>query len=233
MIFDPLYFIFLIPGILLASWASMKVNNAFKKYSRIQAHSHLSGAQVARIILDRNGLGDVGVQRVQGHLSDHYDPTSRTLRLSPQVHDSSSIAALGIAAHEAGHALQHKAKYAPLNLRSALVPMAGFGSKFAWILIMIGMFLAYSGAGLAIAKLGVLLFAVTVLFTLVTLPVEFNASSRAKAILTDQGMITSHEKDGVDAVLNAAAMTYVAASITAIMQLLYFIVRLGIFGGDD
>jgi len=233
MIFDPLYIILLIPGILLAGWASMKVNSAFKKYSRIAGQSRLTGAQVARIILDRNGLSDVQVQRVSGHLSDHYDPSARALRLSPQVHDSYSIAAQGIAAHEAGHALQHKAGYAPLQLRTMLVPVAGFGSRFAWILIMIGVFLAYSGGGLFIAKLGVALFAATVLFTLVTLPVEFNASSRAKAILTQQGIVSAQEKQGVDAVLNAAAMTYVAGAVTAILQLLYWVIRLGLFGGDD
>ncbi|MBN1295210.1 zinc metallopeptidase [bacterium] len=234
MIFDPLYIILLIPGVLLASWASLKVNHAFRKYSRIPAQSRLSGAQVARLILDRNGLSDVPVERVTGHLSDHYDPKARRLRLSPEVHDSFSIAAQGIAAHEAGHALQHQAAYAPLQLRSALVPIAGFGSRFAWILIMIGLVMASAGTGgLMIAKLGVLLFATTVLFTLVTLPVEFNASTRAKAILTQQGMITIQEKSGVDAVLNAAAMTYVAGAVTAVLQLLYWVVRLGLIGGDD
>jgi len=233
MMFDPLYFIFLIPGILLASWASWKVKAAFGKYSKIPSSSRLTGAQVARLILDRNGLNDVGLERVSGHLSDHYDPSSRTLRLSAQVFDSFSIAAQGIAAHETGHALQHKLNYMPLHLRSALVPIAGFGSRFAWILIMIGIFMASSGAGLAIAKLGVLLFAATVMFSLVTLPVEFNASSRAKVILSEQGIISGNEMEGINSVLDAAAMTYVAGAVTAIFQLLYFVIRLGLFGGND
>ncbi len=233
MIFDPLYLIFLIPGILLASWASMKVNRAFKHYSRVPASSRLTGAQTARIILDRNGLHDVGIQRVSGHLSDHYDPTSRVLRLSPQVHDSYSVAAQGIAAHEAGHAIQHKEAYAPLQLRSVLVPVAGIGSRLSWILIMAGIFLSATGGGMMLAKMGVLLFAATVLFTLVTLPVEFNASARAKAILTQHGMVSSSDTEGVNAVLNAAAMTYVAAAVTAVMQLLYWVIRLGLFASSD
>lgn len=233
MIFDPLYLIMLLPGIILAAWASAKVNRAFKKYSKIAGQSRLTGAQVARTILDRNGLSDIRIERVSGHLSDHYDPTARALRLSPQVFDSYSVAAQGIAAHESGHALQHQAGYAPLQLRSALVPIAGFGSRFAWILIMIGVFLAYGGGSLFIAKIGVALFAATVLFTLVTLPVEFNASARAKAVLTEHGIITMQEKEGVDAVLNAAAMTYVAGAVTAVLQLLYWVLRLGILGGDD
>lgn len=233
MYFDPLYFVFLIPGMLIAGFASMKVKAAFNKYSRIGASSGLTGAQVARTILDRNGLSDIAVERVQGHLSDHYDPSKRVLRLSPQVHDSYSIAAQGIAAHEAGHALQHKEQYAPLTLRSALVPVASFGSRVSWILIMIGMFMAYSGGGMLIAKLGVLLFATTVAFTFVTLPVEFNASTRAKAILTNQGFIHANEQEGINAVLNAAALTYVAGAVSAVLQLLYFMVRLGLLGGDD
>ncbi|MCD4653128.1 zinc metallopeptidase [bacterium] len=233
MMFDPLYIIFLLPGLLLASWASMKVKTAFNKYSRIASNSRLTGAQVARMILNQNGLSDVGIERIAGHLSDHYDPRSRNLRLSPKVYDSFSIAAQGIAAHETGHALQHQAGYAPLKLRSALVPIAGFGSRFAWILIMIGIFMATSGPGLVIAKFGVILFAATVLFSIITLPVEFNASARAKTVLINQGIVTVQEKQGIDAVLNAAAMTYVAGAVTAIFQLLYFVLRLGLFGGDD
>ncbi|MBN1879129.1 zinc metallopeptidase [bacterium] len=233
MFFDPLFLIMLLPGVILATWASLKVNSAFKRYSRIPSRSGLSGAQLARMILDRNGLQDVDIERVSGTLSDHYDPVARKLRLSPQVYDSFSIAAQGIAAHETGHALQDQAGYSPLKLRSALVPIAGFGSRFAWILIMLGVLLASSGAGLFIAKLGVLLFATTVLFTLVTLPVEFNASARAKALLTNYGVISSQETEGVNAVLNAAAMTYVAAAITAILQLLYWVIRLGLLGSDD
>jgi uncharacterized protein len=233
VIFDPLYLLFLIPGILLAAWASLKVNNAFKHYSKIPASSRLTGAQIARVILDRSGLHDVGIQRESGHLSDHYDPVARVLRLSPQVYDSYSIAAQGIAAHEAGHALQHKESYAPLQLRTVLVPVAGIGSRLSWILIIAGIFLSATGGGLMLARLGVLLFATTVFFTLVTLPVEFNASARAKAMLTQQGMVSRQETEGVSAVLNAAAMTYVAAAVTAVMQLLYWVLRLGLFGSSD
>jgi uncharacterized protein len=235
MIFDPVYFVFLIPGMILAGWASMKVKKAFNRYSKVASRAGISGAQTARLILDRNGLTDVGIEMVNGHLSDHYDPRSRTLRLSPQVYNSASLAALGIAAHESGHALQHKTGYAPLQLRTMLVPVASFGSQFAWILIGIGFFLAYTGSalGMGVAKLGVVLFSAAVLFSLITLPVEFNASTRAKAVLSEYGVIAPDEQSGVASVLNAAAMTYVAAAITAMLQLLYWVFRLGLLGGDD
>ncbi len=233
MFFDPMYLIFMIPGMLLAGWASMRVKSAFNKYSKVRSFSNMTGAQVARIILDRNGLSDVRVEQVSGFLSDHYDPSSRTLRLSPQVFTSPSIAAQGIAAHEAGHALQHKSGYAPLRLRTALVPVASIGSKLSWILITIGMFMAYSGMGMGMAKAGVLLFTAAVLFSIVTLPVEFNASSRAKKVLSEYGIIAPAEASGVAAVLDAAALTYVAAAITAMLQLLYFVMRLGLLGGND
>lgn len=233
MIFDPLFMLLMIPGIILASWASLKVNTAFKRYSKVSSQSGLTGAQIARLILDANGLHDIKIERITGYLSDHYDPVSRKLRLSPQVHDSYSVAAQGIAAHETGHALQHKTGYAPLHLRSILVPVAGFGSRFAWILIMAGILLSSAGGGFFLAKIGVLLFAVTVLFTLVTLPVEFNASSRARVLLTQHGVVSQKETDGINAVLNAAALTYVAAAVTAMLQLLYWVLRLGLLGGDE
>lgn len=235
MIFDPLYIILLLPGLILAGWASFKVRSAFKKYSQIPAASGNTGAQTARIILDRNGLTDVPIEAVSGSLSDHYDPSSRTLRLSPEVFGSRSVAAQGIAAHEAGHAIQHKEGYAPLQLRSALVPIANFGSNFAWILITIGIILASAGSafGFGMAKFGVLIFGAAVLFTIITLPVEFNASSRAKSQLAQYGLIASNEADGVSAVLNAAAMTYLAAAVTAVLQLLYWLMRLGLLGGRD
>ena len=235
MIFDPLYILFLIPGMLLAGWASFKVKSAYSRYSRIPNRRGMTGASAARAILDQNGLSDVAVEMVPGQLTDHYDPANRVLRLSGQVYQSSSIAALGIAAHEAGHALQHKMGYAPLQLRTILVPVASFGSNFAWILIMLGMFMAGSGAvlGISLAKLGVLMFAVAVAFTIVTLPVEFNASSRAKAALTEYGFISNEEQKGVSAVLNAAALTYIAAAVTAILQLLYWVLRLSSFTSDN
>jgi uncharacterized protein len=233
MIFDPIFILFMIPGIALASWASYKVNATFRRYSKIPSQSGLTGAQIARLILDANSLHTVKIERVSGYLSDHYDPVSRKLRLSPQVHDSYSVAAQGIAAHETGHALQHKTGYAPLHLRSLLVPVAGFGSRFAWILIMAGILLSSGGGSLFLAKTGVLLFAVTVLFTLVTLPVEFNASTRARTLLTQRGVVSQQETAGINAVLNAAALTYVAAAVTAVLQLLYWVLRLGILGGDE
>jgi uncharacterized protein len=233
MFFDPLYLILLMPGLLIALWASFKVKSAFAKYSRIGARSGLSGSDVARIILDRNGLSDVSIETIPGTMSDHYDPRTRTLRLSAQVSRSPSLASQGIAAHEAGHALQHKIGYAPLQLRSFLVPVASVGSNFGWILITIGIMLAYfgSGNGLFLAKVGLILFSAAVAFTLVTLPVEFNASARAKSLLVDYGLVAPDEIGAVSAVLNAAALTYVAAAVTAILQLLYWLIRLGILGG--
>ncbi len=233
MFLDPLYMILILPGFLLATYASLKVSRAYKKYSQVPSSSGLTGAQVARQILDRNALYDVKIERVAGNLTDHYDPTSKKLRLSQPVYDSTSIAAQGVAAHETGHALQHKTGYAPLHLRSKLVPLAGIGSQFSWILIMIGALIASAGGSMFVAKLGVLLFATTVLFTLVTLPVEFNASSRAKAILTQHGIVSSRETDGINAVLNAAALTYVAAAVTAMLQLLYWVIRLGLLRNND
>ncbi len=235
MIFDPLYIVLLLPGLILAGWASFKVRAAFNKYSRVPAVSGNTGAQTARIILDRNGLNDVPIEAVAGSLSDHYDPSSRTLRLSPEVYGSRSVAAQGIAAHEAGHAIQHKERYAALQLRSALVPLANLGSNFAWILITFGIILASAGSalGLGMAKFGVLVFGAAVLFTIVTLPVEFNASSRAKVQLAQNGLVAANEMDGVSAVLSAAAMTYLAAAVTAVLQLLYWLLRLGLLGGRD
>jgi uncharacterized protein len=235
MFFDPLYFIFLIPGFLLAGWASLMVKTSYAKYSRIGSRTGMTGAQAARYILDHNGLPDVDIERTGGKLTDHYDPRTRILRLSPDVYSMSSIAAIGIAAHESGHALQHKAGYAPLQLRSLLVPAASFGSNAAWIFITLGVMMASGGAafGLNLAKFGLLLFGAAVLFSVVTLPVEFNASSRAKAVLTQYGLVTADEMQGVSTILNAAAMTYVAAAITAILQLLYWVFRLGLLGGRD
>jgi len=201
----------------------------------VGGQSGLTEAQVARAILDRNGLMDIPVEQISGHLSDHYDPQKRRLRLSPQVYDSASLAAQGIAAHEAGHALQHKHGYAFLQMRTLLVPVASLGSRFAWILIMIGVVLAGSGAalGMSLAKVGILLFGAAVLFSIITLPVEFNASSRAKRLLSEYGIVAGSETKGVSAVLDAAALTYVAAAITAVLQLLYFVLRFGLLGGDD
>lgn len=228
--FDPLYLMLVGPAMLVALLAQVAVKSAMAKYSRVRASSGMSGAAVAREILDANGLDHVRVERVAGFLSDHYDPRKRVLRLSPGVHDGRSVAALGVAAHETGHALQHRQNYRPLVLRQTIAPVAMFGSNFAWILLLIGFFVQSMG----LVKIGVLLFGVAVLFSIVTLPVEFDASRRAKKILPELGFVTSAgEVKGVNAVLNAAAMTYVAAAIAAIAQLLYFLLRAGLLGGRD
>ena len=219
--FDPLYIIISLPALALGLWAQMKVKSAFNKYSRVPAGRGTSGAQVARRILDANGLGHVNVEETRGFLSDHYDPRSRTLRLSPQVYQSNSVAAVGVAAHEAGHALQHSTNYAPLTLRSAIVPSVQIGSWLGPIIFIIGMFLG-PGLGFTVSLLGLILFAAVAVFTLVTLPVEFNASTRAKEVLVAQGFVGQQEMSGVNAVLNAAALTYVAAAIQAITTLLYY-----------
>ena len=220
--FDPLYFIISLPALALGLWAQMKVKSTFKKYSRVSVGRGAAGAQVARRILDSTGLGHVNVKETRGFLSDHYDPRSRTLRLSPQVYQSNSVAAVGVAAHEAGHALQHSTNYAPLALRSVIVPSVQIGSWLGPIIFFIGMFMGGSGLGFTISLVGLILFAAVAVFTLVTLPVEFNASKRAKEILVTQGFVAQHEMKGVNAVLDAAALTYVAAAIQAITTLLYY-----------
>ena len=219
--FDPLYLIVSLPAIALSLWAQSKVKSAFNKYSRTPAGRGAAGALVARRILDSNGLGHVNVEETRGFLSDHYDPSKKTLRLSPQVYQSNSLAAIGVAAHEAGHALQDSANYGPLALRSAIVPTVQIGSWLGPIIFFIGLIIP-SGLGPAISWIGLILFGAVALFTLITLPVEFNASKRAKEILVNQGIVGQHEMKGVNAVLDAAALTYVAAAIQAITTLLYY-----------
>jgi Zn-dependent membrane protease YugP len=226
---DPMYLVIMIPGFLLAAWSSFKVKYAFAKYSKIRSSNGLTGAQVAREILRRNGIYDVQVEETAGRLSDHYDPGSRVVRLSSSVYREPSVASVAIAAHEVGHALQHAKGYAPLALRSAAVPVARFGSYAPWI-ILVGGFLLHSTSAI---YLGVLLFLGTVIFQLVTLPVEFNASSRAKKQLATLGMVNRSDATGITAVLSAAAMTYVAAAVSAVMTLLYYLIRLGLIGGSD
>lgn len=224
-----LWLLLALPGLLLGLWARSKVNRAFKRYSKVETHRHISGAQVARELLNANGLYDVQIERVEGNLSDHYDPRHKVLRLSKAVHDSSSVAAAGIAAHEMGHALQDAKGYAALNVRSALVPATQFSSRLAPMLFMGGLLLnIFIGGtlGLAVAWFGVVLFAIAVLFTLITLPVEFDASKRAKKLLVSQGILFQDEVEGVNKVLDAAALTYVAAAVTAIGQLFYYVLLL-------
>lgn len=221
MFFDPLYFLFLAPALLLSLWAQVKVKGATGKYSKVPSSSGMTGAQIARTILDANAVSGVGIEMADGVLSDHYDPAKKVLRLSEGVYHGRSVTAAGIAAHEVGHALQHKLAYRPLVLRQTLAPAAMFGSNLSWILILIGVVLASTPLMWA----GIGLFSIAVLFTLVTLPVEFDASRRAKEVLPQLGLVSNADRAGVSAVLNAAAMTYVAAAATAILQLLYFIFR--------
>jgi uncharacterized protein len=213
-----LYLLFSLPALLLGFWAQMKVQSSINKYSRVPNMSGLRGADVARRILDFNGLGDVRVEQTNGFLSDHYDPRSRTLRLSPQVYASNSVAAAGIAAHETGHALQHAEGYMPLQIRSAIVPVVQIGSWLGPIIFIAGLLFM----GTTVAWIGLGLFAATAAFTIVTLPVEFDASRRAKAILADSGMVYATNMNGVNSVLNAAALTYVAAAVQAVSTLLYY-----------
>ena len=226
---DPLYWIMMAPVLILSLFASWRVKSAFKKYSKIGSQSRMTGAQVAEAILSRNGLSHVGVSEARGFLSDHYDPSKKVVKLSPNVYNSNSVAAVGVAAHETGHAVQHAKAYGPLTLRNMMVPVASFGSNFAWIIIIAGFFMNMLG----LVKIGIVLFSAVVVFQLITLPVEFNASSRAKLMLQEYGLVSQSDVRGVNKVLNAAAMTYVAAAASAIMTLLYFLIRSGLLGGDD
>ncbi len=228
MFFDPLYLLFLLPGIALAGWASISVKSAISRASKIRPSSGMSGAEAAARILQGGGLHHVGIEQAQGFLGDHYDPRHKVLRLTPAIYQGRTLAAVGIAAHEAGHALQDAQAYAPLALRNSLVPMASVGGNLSWLLLIAGLFLHSTGLILG----GIVLFSITVLFQIINLPVEFNASTRARAVLVDHGIVMRNELAPVSKVLNAAAMTYVAATITAILQLLYFLYRSGLLGGS-
>jgi len=224
MFFDPLYLLFLAPGMFMAMWAQWRIKSAYDNASRIAPRSGYSGAEAAQALLQRFGLDDVRIEPTQGYLSDHYVPGEHVLRLSPDVYAGRSLAAVGVAAHETGHAFQDAARYPLLVLRNALVPMASFGSGAAWILMLIGFLLHLGG----LIYLGIALFSVAVLFQLVNLPVEFDASRRARIALVQSGLVTEQEDVAVGQVLNAAALTYVAATLTAVLQLLYFLFRAGL-----
>jgi len=231
MFLDP-YMLLLIPPMLLALYASNKVRSTFAEYSRYRAASGVTGARAARGILDANGLRDVKIERVSGALTDHYDPRSNVLRLSDPVYGSDSLAAVGVAAHEAGHALQHAGGYVPMRLRQGIWPAAAFGSNLGPVLAMIGilMLLFTRGAyGMLIAEAGVGVFAVATVFTVLTLPVELNASRRALAALSSGGYVTGPERAHAKRVLDAAALTYMAAAFTSVMMLLRFILLLSSF----
>jgi uncharacterized protein len=219
MFFWDYTYIFVIPPLLLAFYAQAKVRSTYSKYSRVLASAGLSGAQMAQEILNLGGANDVNIEKTPGQLSDHYDPRKKALRLSAGVYDSNSIAALGIAAHESGHALQHHAHYMPLHLRNGIYPIANFGSTLAFPLFLIGFFMSSKGPNI-LMDIGILLFTGAVLFSVLTLPVEFNASHRAMALLGERGYLKGQELDGARKVLKAAALTYVAATAMAAMQLL-------------
>jgi Zn-dependent membrane protease YugP len=217
--FDPRYMLFMLPAMVLMMAVQAYVSSAYRKWSKVQARSRLSGAQVAQRLISAGGL-DVTIQGIAGNLTDHYDPRSKVLSLSRGVYEGQSVASAAIAAHELGHAMQDQEDYFPLRFRSALVPAVNIGSYLGWILIIIGMFLRMTN----LAWAGVLVFSAGAVFALATIPVEINASTRAKRLLVDSGLIVGEdEAHGVNNVLNAAALTYVAALFTAVMQLLYFV----------
>ena len=219
--FDPTMLIVL-PGLLLALWAQFKVNSTYSKYSSVESSSGLTAAQAARMLLDENGLSSVRIERVRGRLTDNYDPRDKVLRLSDDVMNSTSIAALGVAAHEAGHAIQDAQDYAPLRIRSTMVPIANIGSGASVPLFMLGLILSWE----PLVKIGIFCFALAVLFYVVTLPVEFNASGRAVQVL-ESGYLPEDEVRGVKAVLSAAALTYVAAALQSLLQLLRLVLIAG------
>ncbi|MGC8820068.1 MAG: zinc metallopeptidase [Fervidobacterium sp.] len=219
MIFYDPTFILLIPALLLALWAQVMVQTNFSRYSQVRSRLGMTGAELARFILDSAGLYDVKIETIPGSLTDHYDPRSKVVRLSQATYGSDSIAALGVVAHEIGHAIQHAKHYVPLVVRNVIAPVANFSSNLAWIFFIIGIITGAVG----LAKFGIILFLVVVLFSMITLPVEFNASSRALKILERNLTMPKEELKGVKAVLSAAAMTYVAATLMAIMQLLRMI----------
>ncbi|MEL7562879.1 zinc metallopeptidase [Dehalogenimonas sp. 4OHTPN] len=223
-----LWLILFIPPLLFMLYAQWRVSSAFGKYSKIPNDRNMTGLNAARWLLDQNNLQNVQVELSKGKLSDHYDPRVRVLRLSPDVANKASVAALGIVAHEVGHAVQHATAYAPLQVRNALAPAAGLGSNLGGILVFVGIILYAMGTGfgLDIAWIGVALFGAAVVFTMITLPVEFDASARAKAMLRNTGLASVTESSGASAVLSAAALTYVAALLAAVGQLLYYVLIL-------
>jgi len=227
MMFDPIYLLFIAPGLALSLWASFRTKAAFQKYSKVRVATGLTGAQAAQRMLDAAGISDVKITPHQGMLSDHYNPVTKTLALSEGVFGVPSIAAVGVACHEAGHAIQHATKYGPLWLRSMLVPTANIGSSVGYIVMTLGLVMGT----MKLFMLGVVLFSMVILFQLVTLPVEFDASARAKRLAVANGIVMPQEREGMDRVLNAAALTYVAAAVSSLLTLLYFLFRAGLLGG--
>ncbi|HJK94557.1 MAG TPA: zinc metallopeptidase [Polyangiaceae bacterium LLY-WYZ-15_(1-7)] len=231
---DPLYIALALPGLLLGLWAQYRVKSTFSKYAQVGTRRGMTGAEVAAAILRTEGIHDVRIEPSQGFLSDHYSPHEKALRLSPDVYQGRTIAAAGVAAHEVGHAVQHARAYAFLGMRSFLVPVVQFASPFAVPIIVLGFFLSgFVGGqvGQVVTLAGIGLFGMVVLFQLVTLPVEFDASRRALAAIERGQLLTGEEKEGAKAVLSAAAWTYVAAAVSALLTLLYFLIRSGLLGG--
>lgn len=218
---DPAYIIVMVIGAIIAFSAQINVKGTFSKYTKIMSNRNITGSQIARQILDNNGLNDIPVERIAGKLSDHYDPKKRVIRLSSEVYDSASVAAIGVAAHETGHAIQHSTAYAPLSFRNSIIPITNIGSNLAPFLIILGFILNIYG----LVLLGIFAFSLAVLFQLITLPVEFNASKRAVETLGGMNILDENELNGTRKVLNAAAMTYVAALAVALLNLLYYILR--------
>lgn len=216
--FDPTMML-LLPAMLISFWAQMKINSAYSKYSRVRTTNGYTGMQVARMMLDEAGLFDVRIEMINTKLGDHYDPSSRVLRLSPEVYSEPTISSAGIAAHEVGHAIQHKEGYKALVIRNSIVPVVNFSSSLSWIIFLAGLLLGFKG----LTTLGILLFSAVVVFQLITLPVEFNASNRALRVLQSRGILYGNEIKGAEKVLGAAAMTYVAATLMAISQLIRLI----------
>lgn len=213
-------FIILIPALIFSIYAQSKIKSTFNKYLRVRSHGGITGAEAARNILDSNGLFDVPVEAINGNLTDHYDPRKRVLRLSMDVYQSTSIASIGVAAHESGHAIQHSEGYGPLRFRNSLYPVASIGSSLSWVFIILGFAIRLSG----LIQIGILLFTAAVVFQIVTLPVEFNASARALKQIQNQNILYGDEINGAKKVLDAAALTYVAATLVAISQLLRLLV---------
>ena len=228
MFFDFKYILVVVlPGLVMSGIASLLVKMAFNKYSKIGTRRGYTGAQAAQVLLQNAGIGDVQIVPTNGFLSDHYNPATKTLALSEQVFGSQSIAAIGVACHEAGHAIQHAHGYVPLYVRSAIVPAVSFGAPMSEVLLFLGIFLSVK----PLLILGILAFSLIVVFQFITLPVEFNASSRAKRLCVEAGIIDEEERIGVDRVLNAAALTYLAAFASSLMTLLYYLWRAGLIGG--
>ncbi len=226
--FDPLYFIILAPGLALTLWATFKVKSTFARYHKMPAASGRSGRETAQLLLQRQGIR-IPVEEHPGSLSDHYDPAVRALRLSPEVYEGRTVGAIAVAAHEVGHAMQHHAGYRPLLFRQALARPAAFASSASWIVLLAGFLLGAFG----LVQLGIVLFSLVVLFQIVTLPVELNASRRARELVWETGIIAPEERRGVSKVLTAAAMTYVAAALTGVLTLVYYLLRSGLLGGDE